>query len=859
MIALGSAEDLLPLALSRPRDAEDQARRLLAEGPASLERSFAHQALGIVLRDRGQLEAALGELRAALRAAEATGTNQRIADVLATQGVALLFAGRSRAAVSSLTRALESSTGGTRARVQLRRAHVLAMLGRYREALDDLRKAAATFRSIRDVVWEARSLNNRCLVHLALGLVTRAEGDVVQAEQLFLAIDQELEAVQACQNRGYIAYRRGDLPEALRLLDLAGQRYGALGVQPVELVIDQSSALLAAGLASNALPVVANALDQSDLQPSRRAELLLAAATAALAAGEPDRGEAYARQAHRLFLRQHRAWWSVRSRLMRLRCQFAAGHATRHMLTAATEIAHTLRAERSDEATIAFLFAGKIAAHREHASAQQLFSAAAAGRRRGSALNRSVGWLAHALAGNVDGQATRVLTACGRGLDALHEHRMTLGSTELQALATEHARELSELALRHAVRRSDRTLLEWTERTRATTLLSPSVRAPGDTALAGQLAALRAVASRLEQARAEGMPTTWLERERSRHEAAIRAQQHHRKAIDGAAVAPLDVGGLIDAVGAGLLLELVDVAGTLYAIAVHDGNVERHEIGPLREAMHAIGYAQFQLRRVGRGATVELTDVGERLGQAVLGKIGATITAGDDVPVVVVPPSRMHASPWGLVPSLLHRPFTVAPSAATWLRSRRTAAPSSEKIVLVAGPGLGTQGAEVYAVATRRPDAVLLERDGAPTERVVAAMDGAALVHIAAHGTLRLDNPMFSELRLHDGPLTVHDFERLARAPYRVVLSACDSGLGAAVGTDELLGLGTTLLGLGSAGVVASVTVVDDAATVPVMESVHVALEGGTDLAHAMLAGRENALGRPLELATAASFLALGT
>jgi len=42
----------------------------------------------------------------------------------------------------------------------------------------------------------------------------------------------------------------------------------------------------------------------------------------------------------------------------------------------------------------------------------------------------------------------------------------------------------------------------------------------------------------------------------------------------------------------------------------------------------------------------------------------------------------------------------------------------------------------------------------------------------------------------------VHDFERLARAPYRVLLSACESGVMKPVGADELLGLGATLLSL---------------------------------------------------------------
>jgi tetratricopeptide (TPR) repeat protein len=791
-----------------------------------------------VLRDRGEVGAALSELRSALRAAKSAGGEQRIADVLATQGGTQVVAGRSRTGLARLTRALELSRGGTRARAQLRRAHTLMLLGREREALGDLRAAISMFRSTNDVIWEARSLNNRCDVYLMLGSAGRAERDAVRAEQLFVACGQELEAVHACQNRGDIAYLRGNLPEALRLLALADERYRRLGVRFPEFVFDKCRVLLAAGLPSDALQVATGALDWPSLQPSRRADLLLAAATAALAAGQPERGEGFARQSSRVFQAQQRPWWLLRSRLMRLRCQFAAGQATPSMLKAATEIAQTLRAEHSDDATIAFLLAGEIAVRRDNGSARSLFQAAASRRYRGSALSRSVGWLAHALAYDADRRdAGRVLAACGRGLDALDEHRMTLGSTELRALATEHARALSDLALRHAVRASDRTLLEWTERTRATTLLAPSVLAPGDTSLVGQLAALRAVASRLDEARAAGLPTTWLERERSRHEAAIRAQQHHRRASAKESPSRVEVDDLIEAADDVVLVELVDLEEALYAMVVHKDTVERYEIGPLRDAMEMIGYAQFQLRRVGRGGTVDLAEVGMRFERAVLGDVVGQIT---DVPV-------------------LAHPFTVAPSAAMWLRARRIVRPSDQRIVLVAGPGLGTEGAEVHAVAARRPDALLLERDRARTEPVIAAIDGASLAHIAAHGKLRVDNPMFSELRLQDGPLTVYDFERLKRAPYRLVLSACDSGRVAAVGTDELLGLATTLLGMGSAGVVSSITVVNDAATVPVMESIHTSLEAGADLAHAMLASRQHALDSPVELATAASFIGLGT
>ena len=67
--------------------------------------------------------------------------------------------------------------------------------------------------------------------------------------------------------------------------------------------------------------------------------------------------------------------------------------------------------------------------------------------------------------------------------------------------------------------------------------------------------------------------------------------------------------------------------------------------------------------------------------------------------------------------------------------------------------------------------------DGTATAaRVLNAIDGARLVHIAAHGTFRADSPLFSALQLDDGPLTVYDLERLRRGPHHLVLSSCDSG-----------------------------------------------------------------------------------
>jgi CHAT domain-containing protein len=117
---------------------------------------------------------------------------------------------------------------------------------------------------------------------------------------------------------------------------------------------------------------------------------------------------------------------------------------------------------------------------------------------------------------------------------------------------------------------------------------------------------------------------------------------------------------------------------------------------------------------------------------------------------------------------------------------------------------------------------------------------------------------MFSSLRLADGPLIVHDFDRLRRAPHRLILPACDSGRLAPAGADELLGLATALLPLGTVAMVASVVPVNDAATVPLMLSLHQGLRRGASLAEALLLARSQSAGDPTSRAAGLSFISVG-
>jgi tetratricopeptide (TPR) repeat protein len=854
---------LLPLALSRPRDALLAARSVLADRPSAHDASLAHQTIGIVLRDHGDLPGAIIELRKGVRLARASGQPDREVDVQATLGATLAWTGRSRQGLAVLDQAVEASHGGLTGRVLMRRANVLFQMGRFREAHQDLSRALPYFRRAGDTVWEARSLIHRADVFLALGLPGRAGTDFARAEALFATNGQELEYAKARHSLGLAALSRGDLPQALGYFDEAGNRYDALGETILDLAIDRCLALLAAGLAGDAAQETDTALNRIPPEGGiayKTAELLFAAATAALAAGDPATARERARQARRLFQTQERDRWEARAGLVLAQARYAAGEHSLGLFRHVERVAARLEASRAEEAMQAHLLAGRLALSRKRTiEADQHLDRAARSRYRGPLLNRSVAWLARALQADARGNARATLAASARGLDALDEHQMTLGATELRAYGTAHGAELATLAQREALRRGDgRRLLFWSERWRATTLAARSTPLRHDRELAAELSALRHVTRLLAMNEMPAPGRSALERERRRLEAAVQARTRRAPGSGVREAAKFDLGALCAELGDRTLIELVEVDGVLHVITVAGRRVRLYTLG--RVPQREVQLSRFVLHRIARGRLhpgddAVLAHQGANLEASLLGPAAAEL---GDRPVVVVPPGRLQAVPWTLMPSLRDRAVTVAPSASAWLRGRRTRSPAHRRVALVAGPRLATGGAEVEQLRARYPDAVMLGRGSATAERVLTALDGAWLAHIAAHGTFRADNPQFSSIQLDDGPLTVHDFERLGRAPYRLILSSCDSAAAVAVGADELLGLVGSLMPLGAVGIVASIVPVNDPAAVPLMLTLHDELEKGAALPEALLAGRRATLGEVLAEATAHSFLALG-
>lgn len=847
----GAGDELLATALADPSRAATVAAEVIARDASAIELSFAHQAVGIVMRDRGDIDMAVKRLRVARRFAQRTGDADRVADVRATLAGTLAIRGQSGAALREFDSAVEMAAidGAVRPKVLLRRANILNALGRHAEAIADLQEVVPGFRRSGDRLWEARALNLRAIIELRRGGLNKAEEDLAAAHGLLTQLDQKLEALYARHNLALVAYFRGDVPTSLANFAMISQEHAwQHGAVQLEGALDHARALLTVGLADEAILVIESAAHWADTRPRVRAELLVMRASARLSQGRSDLALTDASTARRLFVKQQRDWWRVRADLVALQARISLGRGSRR---AAVALADSLASDRTEDGVLAALLAGRELAAVDPAGASTYLSRAARGRHRGNPLSRSTAWLAHALDLEVQGRP-RVLQAVGRGLDALGEHRASLGSPELRALTAIHSADLSALAVRHALKRGPRELVHWSDRGRAASLSKP-VPAPQDPVIDAHLATIRGLSHRITE-ETDPARIQSLTRARAREERAVRLAWAATAGAGGLATAP-SPDELVSQLGERILVQLVNVDGTLHAVVVRDGRWRTLLVGPLVDAHTAMDRALYGLRSATRGRPIPLEPLGVRLEAALLGSVARWLPPSRDV--VISPPAAFLGAPWALLPSLHDRSFALTPSATSWVRATK-AVPSSSRAVFVAGPGLATGGGEVVAVAALRPGSNLIVGAESTVPHVLSALDGAGLAHIAAHGTFRSESPMFSSLELADGPLTVDDIHRLAQPAHRIVLPACRSGVVASVVDQDVIGFASALLTQGTAGVIASIADVDDASTVQVMQSLHAGLASGLRLDEALAAARRSSYGDPLRHATALLFAAMG-
>lgn len=727
------------------------------------------------------------------------------------------------------------------------------MLGRH----GDLAGALARMRSaetgieLLPVEQQARLLLNRGTLACELMELDQARDDLDRSAALaHTAGDPALEFM-ARHNEGWVEYLRGDLPAALRLMNAADAM--TVDVSRGVANLDRARALLEAGLVSEAAEVLALALEitAADGSGQTLGEIELALARTSLLLGDEKASARWAAQARRRFRSRDSGPWRRRAQLAELEADEVrrldpgrtlrlatalAGSAASHGERQVSSVAHLIAADAALQVGDT-THAG--AAYRQ---ARALVHSASLPTRLHA---RLVG--ARLAAATSPARSTRILAEAA---DDLASAQHGASSLDLRTALAVHAGRLALLDFELGFASgSVASLFSRTERWRAVSDRVPLVRPPSDDEAAGLLARLRRVTEELRTSPApasderRGSEATALERR-------LRSLDWARSGGDGPPSLPLRPLGYADTLrrvrarGA-VLATYLPYRGDLYAVVLGPGKGRVHRLAPVGEVERLVARVRADVEAAALptlGPVRRTVDESLRADLAQLDRVllgwpddrrsGARPTPPPER-LVVVPNNTITAVPWGMLPSRLGLATTVARSATSWAGAP-DAAVVRPRVAAMAGPDLREGVREVRSVGAMYTGATVLEPPQCTTAALRQVASTHDLVHIAAHGRHHYQSPMFSSLRMSDGPAFGYEVPSALIAASHVVLSACEVGRATIRPGDETLGLTALLLSLGVRTVVAAVSKVPDDVAATTMIAYHQLLSQGVEASTAL-------------------------
>ncbi len=744
------------------------------------------------------------------------------------------------------------------ATIEAQHGLLLMRVGRFAESVDILgdaitaneRAAGAGFP---DTSALATNLINRALAYVDLGRPNLAQRDLVRViEEAAAGVRAGGEdsarlvslAAKAHHNLGLVAWKVNDIPAALLQYRKAASMFADIDPTMLpQLRVAEGEALLAAGLATEAAKRFDEALSRTRMHRDHRN--LATTEVVRAAAALMDRDYATARRmagsARRRFRRRggSPAWAAIAS-LIVVRAQateaLLCGRIPAALPPRALALAEELAAlALVDEAALARLLAVRLLIRRRDVTEAALQLALVPAPRQVTPVDhRMLRRLCTAeLAVATDRRRAAFAQARG-GLAELGRMRDRMGDLELVGGTAVHGRELGELAVRLVLeqpRSAPRRLFTWLERTRAQIYRYEPLPPLDNPALADRVRQYRMLTKDMQEARLEGRRASTRAAQRGGLQREI-MRMGWRDGPWGRSRPIAEFDDVATHLGDRALVSFVVSGDLIAAVAVVDGTARLVRLGSSATAVAAARELRADLDALSPdhlpGAIVAAVSGSARLRANRLDEQLLRPLAGvlDGRELVVVPTGDLHAVAWGTLPSLLGRPVSVAPSATAWLTAMR-APEQSGGTLLAAGPDLRAAEAEIGLLREYYPDAALLDGDRAGVQDVLAALDGARLVHLAAHGTHEPENALFSRLELSDGALYAHEVALLRRPPEHVVLAACELALARIRPGDEALGFGGALLAIGCRTVTAPLTRVGDAAAAAAMTDYHKRLAAG--------------------------------
>ncbi len=168
---------------------------------------------------------------------------------------------------------------------------------------------------------------------------------------------------------------------------------------------------------------------------------------------------------------------------------------------------------------------------------------------------------------------------------------------------------------------------------------------------------------------------------------------------------------------------------------------------------------------------------------------------------------------------------------------------------------------EARAISAMGAKSELLTRRSASETSFKRLAPGFRTLHVASHGEYNAQDALRSRLLLapdgeNDGSLTTSELYGMRLDAELVTLSACETGLGAVLSGDDVVGLTRGFLYAGAANVVATLWEVDDEATTFLMQRFYASIKSGMSKRDALRAAQmETRKKRPHPFFWAAFFI----
>lgn len=302
------------------------------------------------------------------------------------------------------------------------------------------------------------------------------------------------------------------------------------------------------------------------------------------------------------------------------------------------------------------------------------------------------------------------------------------------------------------------------------------------------------------------------------------------------------------------LVEYYEARGRMYAAVIERNRLDIVALAPSTRVRSLVRMLQFHLSKFRFGSTYTTAFAGElrtvteahlfELYSELIAPLRARLSGNQ---LVVVPHGFLHYVPFHALTDgerFVIDDYTVsyAPSASVY-RLCSIKPPTVHETSLVMGVPHATLPhvrAEVQAVAEALPSPVVFMGKQATHERLRTIGARSRFIHIATHGHVRRDNPMFSSIDLGTGPLSLFDLYQLDLSAELVTLSGCSTGVNVVTGGDEVVGLVRGLLYSGARAVLLTLWDAYDRSTAAFMTAFYRALaESRTKSAALRFAMRE--------------------